>query len=897
MASRLKTPSRTLTLAKDLWLFPVSSHGNDQTHVILKAGTKVKVGWNQGLGFAHVYQQHWTGKMLGATIRGDEGPGLFKNWPKEWTDYRQEGNKKHNPVQRPVTYYTGFSDDAQLREALIRDGVVIEKEITKEFTPGAGGPMTQFTVRFDDGYYGYLVPRRGMPGGKMYGKVWYEWHQLDSPYSKARRGENPRTITTITEPIARAAAQDAGNRSMRKAGRTQWNEEDFNAAAQEYERLWPSSTGNNPAPEFDQWGRPTVLKTSYPSPEIGALVQAMNLNNSLQRHTPYMGVEITESRTKYHLLNHVLTNGQRSGLFLIDKTTGDVYKSPAYGKAGRKIGTVASLTEEYRKANQSIMGIKHGLTVNPSPAHDLGIRFVLGIRGRGSNRKSEVQSVLFNRALYTIQQAKEWLVEHSFKTPKPDMGGQGEYMRFRQKQPGLYRQFSTITPGEGYGAHENPTNPSPPNAPNMFERWLKSKGFEPWGDWREGIAKYSRKNTYPSTYFEVEVPTPAKDEYLDIVVIRFSDHTAHPDGGYDTSTGFRHGPADYDSSKGNGSLTGAKTFVQERWSQYGLWKNGPIVPKEKNPSPTEPSLSLGDRVRSIHGLNRGKEGTITAITPSHGQYLYTVAWEGKPWGGGEPIIEGSVAGASVQKLYGRRNPTGYDLIDVQRESRKRAQELERQTGAKSASVAPAMIEREFNIWWEYEGRDWGLPKTEALKAWKYTWRTHRKNPSPESASLYESFHGAPSEEIISITTPIHEHSHLATLGHLVELQIKTPTGLLYTKTWDGNPSTTPYLASSEDGLQLFIEGGDQSVDLHKIAMDGKRWLRDSMLLGVITKITYRTEKSFDNFDTIDYFHRLGEETRVRPSLIYDSRSRLMSISGGQYHIDIPSTGVSRGLIN
>jgi hypothetical protein len=30
--------------------------------------------------------------------------------------------------------------------------------------------------------------------------------------------------------IAMAAGQDAGNRSMRKAGRTSWNEEDWNAA-------------------------------------------------------------------------------------------------------------------------------------------------------------------------------------------------------------------------------------------------------------------------------------------------------------------------------------------------------------------------------------------------------------------------------------------------------------------------------------------------------------------------------------------------------------------------------------------------------------------------------------------------------------------------------------------
>lgn len=37
--------------------------------------------------------------------------------------------------------------------------------------------------------------------------------------------------------IIAAAAKDAGNRSMRRANRTQWNEDDWNAAAACHERL------------------------------------------------------------------------------------------------------------------------------------------------------------------------------------------------------------------------------------------------------------------------------------------------------------------------------------------------------------------------------------------------------------------------------------------------------------------------------------------------------------------------------------------------------------------------------------------------------------------------------------------------------------------------------------
>ena len=43
----------------------------------------------------------------------------------------------------------------------------------------------------------------------------------------------------ITRQLAHAAAMDAGNRAMRKAGRTAWAEEDADACWREFDRLWP----------------------------------------------------------------------------------------------------------------------------------------------------------------------------------------------------------------------------------------------------------------------------------------------------------------------------------------------------------------------------------------------------------------------------------------------------------------------------------------------------------------------------------------------------------------------------------------------------------------------------------------------------------------------------------
>jgi len=41
----------------------------------------------------------------------------------------------------------------------------------------------------------------------------------------------------ITAAIAYAAGADAGNRSMSKAGRSAWNDDDFDIACDEYNRL------------------------------------------------------------------------------------------------------------------------------------------------------------------------------------------------------------------------------------------------------------------------------------------------------------------------------------------------------------------------------------------------------------------------------------------------------------------------------------------------------------------------------------------------------------------------------------------------------------------------------------------------------------------------------------
>jgi hypothetical protein len=182
----------------------------------------------------------------------------------------------------------------------------------------------------------------------------------------------------------------------------------------------------------------------------------------------------------------------------------------------------------------------------------------------------------------------------------------------------------------------------------------------------------------------------------------------------------------------------------------------------------------------------------------------------------------------------------------------------------------------------------GRLKTRLLKNWMEGWaagkRVEKKgNPESSAASLYSDFHGRPSAETLEIVTERHEHEWLTGLGTLVELKVATVTQLDATISF-ARDKKAPELCSSEDGRQLYIEGGDQALDLKALKMAGDKWEKDSMVIGVLYELTYQTAKKFHKFKLTDYFHKLGEETGVQPTLLYDPTNRLLSISGGQYQV-------------
>jgi len=114
-----------------------------------------------------------------------------------------------------------------------------------------------------------------------------------------------------------------------------------------------------------------------------------------------------------------------------------------------------------------------------------------------------------------------------------------------------------------------------------------------------------------------------------------------------------------------------------------------------------------------------------------------------------------------------------------------------------------------------------------------------------------------------------------------------------------NPRSVPgatLLCSNEAGTQLYLIGGDQSVDLAALKITGPAAQKESIALGYITEITYRTRKDFDQFKETDYFHKLSEDSGgPLPILIYDRLNRALKVSGGVYKITKPMLETSPGI--
>lgn len=172
----------------------------------------------------------------------------------------------------------------------------------------------------------------------------------------------------------------------------------------------------------------------------------------------------------------------------------------------------------------------------------------------------------------------------------------------------------------------------------------------------------------------------------------------------------------------------------------------------------------------------------------------------------------------------------------------------------------------------------------------------RANPVETAAERYEFFHGRPPDEVTEVTTRIHEHSVLSGIGKLKRLVILAVDGMHRVALKDFRGAL---LSQDEKGKQLFIEGGDQAVNLADFGITKPH---EREVLGAVEEIVYFTRKDHltpEDGGRGNYAHPFGKKREGEkyvpikggrlPIAAYDVRNKLISLIGGTY--DLPEVGI------
>ncbi len=182
-------------------------------------------------------------------------------------------------------------------------------------------------------------------------------------------------------------------------------------------------------------------------------------------------------------------------------------------------------------------------------------------------------------------------------------------------------------------------------------------------------------------------------------------------------------------------------------------------------------------------------------------------------------------------------------------------------------------------------------KRRAVGGGGYVWelRSKRRNPAGTAAEVFEEFHGFKPSEVVTVTKTIFHHEHLAAAGKLTHLDIWGIDEVGHTI----SGFKGALLAFNEDKNQLFVEGGDQSVNLADFGIDSPHELET---LGRLTDIGYHTNKTHlgkEGGEAV-YIHKFrtvndgGRHVVIKiaryPDVIYDARNEQLLLSGGSYQI-------------
>jgi hypothetical protein len=159
----------------------------------------------------------------------------------------------------------------------------------------------------------------------------------------------------------------------------------------------------------------------------------------------------------------------------------------------------------------------------------------------------------------------------------------------------------------------------------------------------------------------------------------------------------------------------------------------------------------------------------------------------------------------------------------------------------------------------------------------------RRNSDDESMDAasrqFEAFHGKAPERIIEIEQAYRYPGTFAELGHLKELRFDLNSrNRDFPLTGFGKACQ---VVCTPDGSNIYFIGGDQSIDFEALDIASDK---DFVDLGPCGYISYHTVKGFHDFQPTTYWHRFGEEDKIRPSLTYDRLNKTLFLVSGNYRV-------------
>lgn len=172
-----------------------------------------------------------------------------------------------------------------------------------------------------------------------------------------------------------------------------------------------------------------------------------------------------------------------------------------------------------------------------------------------------------------------------------------------------------------------------------------------------------------------------------------------------------------------------------------------------------------------------------------------------------------------------------------------------------------------------------------------------RNPLDTAQSAYAGFHGEQPKGATVIQEKSHYHTHVWEVGKLVLLRVLLPSdrrqpGLsnIVDVEFNYESKTPAHLTANEKRNQLFIDGGDQAVDIKTFGID-PAIRHEKELLGYLKQVWYYTDKKHLGKEggRAIYKHKLGEEGGELPALVYRTIDKRLEIVGGSY--TIPDEGV------